>query len=416
MRTVLVLSLASVFAGASLAQDKASTRADAAPRDLAALLTAHSPALAEVVQKASANRLQIELAEPYLRDDGTIAMRRSTFGDAKRYVYPASTVKLAAAVATLLELQQRATEPAQAFDLGAEWRIGTRFEGDAESEWLSIDRDLRAMLVVSDNEAFNHCYEFVGPRRINTAMWDAGLASFRIWHRLSEPRTLLECQQTRPIALRQGGREFASTARDEPFALDNASFDNAAFTDLSIGTGHLRGNKVVAEPMSFAEKNAVSIRDLQDLLVMVLRPEIQLGKKGFPQLSVSARAFLVRELGRLSRESTAPVFDPAKYPDDWAKFVLPGVRRVVPQEHARVYDKSGRAYGFTLDNAYVEDTRTGRGFFLTAVLYTNDDGVVGDDRYEYETVADPFFAGLGEAVAKAVFGGAGTAPASARSK
>lgn len=381
------------------------------PRDLAALLRAHSPALVEVVQEAKQNRLHIELAEPYLRDDGTIALRRSVFGDPQRYVYPASTVKLAAAVATLLELQRRAATASEAFDLGAEWRIGTRFAGDAEVQWLSVERDLRAMLVVSDNEAFNHCFEFVGPSRLNATMWDAGLASFRIWHRLSEPRSLRENRQTRPMALRQGGRELALPARDDEFAMDNA-----AFSDLSIGTGHLRGNAVVAEPMSFTEKNAVALRDLQDLLAMVVRPEIPLGKKGFPQLSVSARAFLVQELGRFPRESTAPVFDPAKYPDHWGKFVLPGVRRVVPKEHVRVFDKSGRAYGFTLENAYVEDTHTGRGFFLAAVLYTNDDGVVGDDRYEYETVADPFFEGFGEAIAKAVFGEPGTAPSPARSK
>lgn len=38
------------------------------------------------------------------------------------------------------------------------------------------------------------------------------------------------------------------------------------------------------------------------------------------------------------------------------------------------------------------------------MLYTNADGVLNDDEYEYETVADPFLADLGEVVARAVWG------------
>ena len=82
---------------------------------------------------------------------------------------------------------------------------------------------------------------------------------------------------------------------------------------------------------------------------------------------------------------------------------------VVPQEHLRVFDKIGRAYGFSIENAWIEDTRTGAGFFLAIVLYTNQDGVLNDDRYEYETVADPFLDAVGAAVARAVWPNAGPA-------
>ena len=64
-----------------------------------------------------------------------------------------------------------------------------------------------------------------------------------------------------------------------------------------------------------------------------------------------------------------------------------------------VYDKSGQAYGFTTENACVVDPTGGRSFFLAATLYTNADGVLNDDAYDYATVALPFFAELGEATA-----------------
>jgi hypothetical protein len=37
---------------------------------------------------------------------------------------------------------------------------------------------------------------------------------------------------------------------------------------------------------------------------------------------------------------------------------------------------------------------------VAAVLYTNDSGVVGDDKYPYNEVAIPFFANLGEVLSR----------------
>ena len=60
----------------------------------------------------------------------------------------------------------------------------------------------------------------------------------------------------------------------------------------------------------------------------------------------------------------------------------------------------GQAYGFTTENAWVVDLETGRSFFLAATLYTNEDGVLNDDQYDYATVAAPFYAALGEALGR----------------
>lgn len=51
---------------------------------------------------------------------------------------------------------------------------------------------------------------------------------------------------------------------------------------------------------------------------------------------------------------------------------------------------------------YVFDMETGRSFFLTAVIYTNANGVLNDDRYEY-TFADSVMADLAEVLARALW-------------
>ena len=131
--------------------------------------------------------------------------------------------------------------------------------------------------------------------------------------------------------------------------------------------------------------------------------QIDTGKRGFPALGARHRAFLVRTMGELPRESRNP--DYRDLEDHYCKFVWRGVSRVVPREHLRVYDKIGRAYGFSTENAYVEDGRTGRGFFLSIVVYTNPAGVLNDDRYAYTETADPFLDAVGELVAREVLGG-----------
>jgi hypothetical protein len=369
----------------------------APPRDLQALLAA-DPVCAPFAKVPREHRLQVLLAEPETAADGRVTLRRSEFGDSRQYFYPASTVKLGAAITALLELQKLAQEHRKPLGLDSDWRFAARFQGDRPVDWLSVRTDLRRLFLVSDNPAYNHCFELCGPRRLNTAMWDAGFTSCRIWHRLSEPHPLRENRQTRAVSLRAGDSVLEIRERDEDYEIDNS-----AFTDLDVGKAHTDGDRRVEGPMSFAQKNAITLRDLQDLLVEVVRPEIDTGKRGFPGLGVGARAFVVQALGEYPRESKDPVWDPKEYPDEYCKYVLPGLRRVVPAAHLRVYDKIGRAWGFTIENAYVEDTRTGAGFFLAAVLYTNPDGLLGDDDYGYQDVSNPFFAALGEIVARAVW-------------
>ena len=366
------------------------------PRDLAALLAKEELGLADALRRHKEMRIQILLAEPVTAADGKVTLRRSRFGDPRQYFYPASTVKLGAAVAALLELQRLSREQDDAFTMDAKWRALPRFPGDAvDPPWIPIADDLRAMLIVSDNPPYNRCFELLSQKGLNETLWSAGLSSARMWHRLSEPRTVEEHRLTRHLAIQQGDTSLAIAPREA-----GAKLDNSAFTELQVGASHMRGKERIDQPMSFADKNAISLEDLQDMLAMVVRPDIDLKKRGFPELSVTSRAFLVEQLGAYPRECPSPEYDEKKHPDEYCKFLLPGLRRVVPADSLRVYAKIGQAYGFAIENSYVENVATGRGFFVAAVIYVNADGCIGDDRYEYESVADPFFASLGEALAR----------------
>ena len=168
---------------------------------------------------------------------------------------------------------------------------------------------------------------------------------------------------------------------------------------LAVGSAYLAVGERVEEPLDFTAKNRIALDDLQRGLCMVVRPDIDCQGAGFA-LGTADRALLYSAMVLFPGQSENPVYDPEHYPDDYVKFLLSGLARVVPGSRLFILNKVGQAYGFTTENAYVEDPETGRSFFLAATIYTNANGVLNDDNYEYDEVALPFMADLGEATAR----------------
>ena len=152
--------------------------------------------------------------------------------------------------------------------------------------------------------------------------------------------------------------------------------------------------------MDFAPKNRIPLVDLQQGLCKLVYPEADCGGGGAFALEADDREFLIEAMTEYPPDSKDPVFDPVEYPAAGGKNLLPGLERVAPRARWRIVNKTGEAYGFSVENAYVEDRETGRALFLAATIYTNADGVLNDDRYEYAEVAKPFFALLGEALGR----------------
>jgi len=240
-------------------------------------------------------------------------------------------------------------------------------------------------------------YEFVGHREINQRMQSLGLRSTVINHRLSVGRSADENRHTPRIDIAAAPGLVTVPERESQLIIRNATIPG-----LAVGTGFMAGDKLKPEPMDFTTRNGIAVTDLQDLLVMLARPDIDIGK-GPLLLSPDHRRFVLDAMAEYPADSPNPKYERKDYPDDWGKFFLPGLMRVCPRGELRVVNKIGQAYGFTIDNAYIENTRTGRSFFLTAVIYTNADGILNDDTYEYESAAFPFMSSLAEAVARALW-------------
>jgi hypothetical protein len=322
------------------------------------------------------------------------------------YYYPASTVKLGAAVAALEKLAEMernariplpATTPARFYDVNDPLKFEFVDPTNEQNRDFTIQHEIRKLSLVSDNPAFNRLYDFVGHEELNARLRAAGLSSAVINHRLSFGRPVRDPRDTAQVDLLAPGLVIPVPARTS-----NIILENKMIPGLKVGTGVMRsGGETTNEPMDFTRSNGISITDLQDLLILVVKPELLPKKKDFA-LRPEDRAMLIDAMTEYPGDSKNPIYDREKYPDDWGKFLLPGLSRVLPKERWKITNKIGQAYGFTIENAYVRDTETKRSFFLTAVIYTNADGILNDDIYEYEQIAHPFMANLAERVARAL--------------
>ncbi|MEK7781709.1 MAG: serine hydrolase [Verrucomicrobiota bacterium] len=376
-------------------------------RDLTPLLHKASPQIHQVLTTPEKFRVQILIAEVVTNQSGRVALQRSGYRVDAEYFYPASSIKLCAAVVALQTIEQLQAQHRIGDLLETPMEIAPLFPGDVAQTndpsnlaggGITVGHEIRKIGLVSDNQAYNRLYDLVGHEGLNRSMHALGLKSTVLNHRLSDARTIPDMLATAAVNFHVPGAEpIRVPARRSALNLANSS------KDLFIGTGYMKGETLTNAPMDFTRRNGISLVDLQDLLIKVTRPDIDLGTPAL-QLSPVHREMLLAAMSMYPGESHNPVYSAERHPDINSKFLLPGIRRVFPKaqlsRRIEVTGKPGRAYGFSIENSYVHNPKNGRAVFVTAVLYTNSDGILNDDKYDYETVADSFLADLGELVAR----------------
>lgn len=348
--------------------------------------------LATLLPRAREHRIQVLVSQVVRRKDGPCLRRLGYRVDAE-YFYPASAIKLLGAIAALRWLEEREgltlETPLHVEPASVPQRQNERVVIARPTAPESLRDTLEATLVVSSNSAFNRLYDLVGPDRLHREFWGAGFSSVRFRHRL-EARGFPRLAQRFAPPIRTHERAL------EPLREARLQLPQNLGARPEVGQAHLEpGGKRVETPMSFLDRNGISLPDLHDALIAVVQPE--LAPHPVP-LSDASRNALRAILARLVDEPPA-----AGAPADRVRYkpLLAGFRRGVKRPAAIHFEnKAGRAYGFLVDNAYVRDRSSGRELFVTAVIYVNANGVVGDDQYEYATTGLGFFEALGERLAR----------------
>lgn len=391
--------LVAVFAlGGCVASEPEPLSARGAPANpLIDLLEAQRERFAPLLDAPAEHRIQILYTRIDRDADGTPRFTDHGFRVDAEYFYPASTIKLPVAVLALEKLHRLDVEGLDR-DTPMLTGAGTADQTPALTHPRapdgvpSVGHYVREIFAVSDNDAFNRLYEFVGQAPLHRALRARGLTETRILHRLSIPLPLEANRVTNPVRFERDGVAIHA----QP--LQRSTLDLRGPRSIPLGRGEMIGTRLVRGPKEFAEKNAYPLAELHGTLRRVLFPESVQAAQRF-HLAADDRAFLLRAMGQTPGETSIEAYaDRDAWPDGHVKFLLLGgsARELPPG--LRIFNKVGQAYGFLIDSAYVVDFEAGVEFMLSATVQVNDNGIYNDNVYEYDTLGLPFLAELGTAV------------------
>ena len=363
------------------------------------LLEKHPEYFAKILNHPTKNEVQV-LYTQIDRDENNVPHFRSfSFNlNPKRYFYPASTVKLPTAIFALEKCNQLKIkgikEASMQTDSAFAGQTKVKVDTSAENGLPSINHYIKKILLVSDNDAYNHLYEFVGREEINQKLKKYGLNQTRIIGRLAVGDAGESTKHTNPIEFFAGKRSIYQKPalfdpNDYPMQLEN----------MLQGKGYLDNHEqLVNEPFDFSEKNIYTIPDQQEVLKRLLFPEVYPSLEQF-QLQKEDYQLLYKYMSMFPTESKYPKYLVPNYWPTYCKFLFYGSEKDTSlNPNIRIFNKVGDSYGYDIDNAYIVDFKYKVEFMLTAVIQSNEDGIYNDNKYEYETVCLPFLKNLGQVI------------------
>jgi len=357
----------------------------------------HDPLFQQVLHDPQTYRLQIIYTEIDRNKNNRPSFRNYYFNyDPDFYFNPASTVKLPLAFLSLEKLDKIHVKgvtkyTAMQFDSSFERQVKLHKDTSSPNSLPSVAHFIRKAFLVSDNDAYNRMYQFVGQQAINRSLHTKGYNDVRITRQFMgfTPEQNRHTNQVRFI----GGDGSLIYLQPPAYDPDSFYFPHP----VRIGRGYYdRNDSLIHEPIDFTYANNLSLLDLQQMLQSVLFPSSVPKRQRF-DLSAEDYRFLYQYLSQFPSETNYPKYDTAKYFDSYVKFFFKYGSHKMPSD-VRVFNKVGWAYGFLTDASYVADFKNKIEFMLSATLYVNSDGILNDDKYDYDTVGYPFLYQLGQTI------------------
>jgi hypothetical protein len=356
-----------------------------------------SPALARVLSHPATYQLQLIYTQINRDAHNVPHFTQHTYHlNPRQYFNPASLVKLPVA---LLALEKLHTLPAPInrstiMSTGTAWRCQTPvpFAAPADSDrQATVGNYIKRMLLVSDNVAYNRLYEFLGQKPLNDRLQQLGYPGSRIVRRFAPCDTAAN-RHTNPIA-------FHTPAGDTLYkqaAQVNPRTPAPPLGPVFGGRAYKVGDRIIHRPYEFTTANNLPLPDITSLLQTALFPEA-LPASQRPHLTPADHAFLRQYLHLTPHGSHFAAYTSTQYFDAYKKYLYYGRRpNAQPQPGLRIFNIVGMSHGYLADVAYFADSLHQSEFMLSAVLYVNQDGIINDANYEYDTIGEPFLAQLGQ--------------------
>jgi hypothetical protein len=354
------------------------------------------PTLQKVLADTAKYQVQILYTQIDRNEHGNPLFTTYPFNvDDSRYFYPASTVKLPVALLALEWLEEQQVpgltlETTMLTDSVRSSQLPAWSDSTSQSGLPSIGHYIKKILLVSDNDAYNRLYELLGTDYINQKLKEKGLVNSVIMQRLSFPISPEENRQFNPVRFVDNtGKailEIPAREADSTYVVPGYP---------KLGRAYYKNDSLIQGGMDFSYKNKFSLTDLHGVVQRTIFPEAFVGMERF-NLNEEHRNFVLQYMSMLPRESEYPAYDTTEFYDSFSKFTKFGTEKGKIDPRFRLFNKTGWSYGHLIEGGYFVDFESGVEFFVSAIVYVNEDQILNDDKYETDEVGLPFFAELGE--------------------
>ncbi len=361
-------------------------------------LLMNNPVFEDIVTNKENYRVQIVYTQINRDKNNRANFKRHTYNlNHNNYFYPASMIKMPTAFLALQKLNELHIKGLNKYTTmltDSAWKNQSKVFQDTSSSngKPSIAQYIKKIFLVSDNDANNRLYEFLGQEYLNNNLHKMGYPDAQILHRLSISLSEDENRHTNPIKFegKNGKIIFEQAAQISKLTY-------AKRNDF-LGKGFYKNDSLINEAFNFSTKNRLYIDDMTDMLLSVIFPDNFPAKKRF-NLTKEDYTFLYQCMSRLPKESTHPTYDSTQNYDAFCKYFMYGAdKKVTIPKNIRIFNKVGLSYGFLTDVAYIVDFENNIEFALSATIYLNEDGILNDDKYEYEQTGFPFLKNLGQEI------------------
>jgi hypothetical protein len=355
------------------------------------------PILKTVSGNAGKYRLQIIYTQINRNAQGIATFKDYTYHlDSTHYFYCASLVKLPCSILALEKLNALKLDKNTIMftDSANACQHTVKKDTTSTNAYPSIAQYIKRMLLVSDNVAYGRVYEFLGVDYLHDRLSALGYKNMRIVHRFDGGCKGTENTTTNPVSFYSDDMKLLYHQKQQVSARVYTSPVGA----IKVGKAYYNAqNKKVNEPKDFTNMNYMSLQNIHSILQRALFNPYQPKSQQF-NLTKEDQSFLMQYLTMLPRESSHPTYDKS-YHDSYKKYFIYGdSKKPIVNYNTKVTNIVGQSYGFMVDCAYIHNTKENVEFMLSAVIYANEDEIINDGKYEYNTIALPFLAELGRQI------------------
>ncbi len=322
----------------------------------------------------------------------------------KEYLYPASIVKLPTILIgmeeynkihkirprvtyeTLLKFNKEKGCMPTAFSV----KIGNKLE------YFTLDLFTKQMLAVSDNDAYNRMFDFIGQQQLNRRLKEMNYQNGKIIRKF-----VLNCS----LDQNRISDSYVFLGRRNEWLYNRRGITNedTILTDSTYKIGKAYeglDKKIVPRPFDFSRQNNMELVDLHKTLNGVIFPKSEFAHTF--DITEEQRKYMIHNLGKYPAEYGLD-FNPKEFPATYKKYLFFGKDTNTTYmndslSRFRSFNMVGLSFGCAIDAAYIVDLDSGKEFVLTVGIYANEDEVINDAKYDYESLAYPLMKDIGRLI------------------